>query len=138
MVSSFRVSHIIVKRNHLTSFQFQNGRVGRVTRYYRFSKARLDDQALKIAMLSEPKRQTPTGPPKSPHDPRPATSSGPCHLSHTDPPLAPFDHTLIEPRKLEYRLIGGLRESLMMSHRFGHVWCEGVCAVDLGGSLDAC
>jgi hypothetical protein len=90
-------------------------------------------------MLFEPKGQTPTGPPKFLHHPRPATSSSPYHLWHTSHPLAASDHILVEPRKLGYRLIGVLVESLMMRPRFGHAGCdEGVCAVDLRCSLDAC
>jgi hypothetical protein len=89
-------------------------------------------------MLFEPEGQTPTGPPRFLHHLRPATSSTPYHLSHTDPPLAPSVHMLIEPRKLGHRLIGVLVGSLMTSLRFGHVGRdEGVCDVDLGCSLNA-
>jgi hypothetical protein len=87
---------------------------------------------MNIAMLFEPKGQTPTGPPKFLHHPRPATSSSLYPLSHTSHPLAPSDHILVEPRKLGYRLIGVLVESLMTSLRFGHVGRDkGVCTVGL-------
>jgi len=90
-------------------------------------------------MLFEPKEQTPTGPPKFHHRPRPATSSSPYHLSHTDLPLFLPVRIPAEPHKLGYRLIGVLVGNLMLSLRFGHVGRdEGVCAVDLGCNLNAC
>jgi hypothetical protein len=87
---------------------------------------------MNIAMLFEPKGQTPTGPDKSLHHPRPATSSSLYHLWHTGLPLAPSVHIPVEPRRLGHRLIGVSVESSMMSLRFGHVGRDkGVCTVGL-------
>ena len=90
-------------------------------------------------MLFKPEEQTPTGPPKFLLHPLPATSSAPCHLSHTYLPLFLLVHIPAEPHKLVYRPIGVLVGNLMLSLRFGQGGRdEGVCAVDLGCNLNAC
>jgi hypothetical protein len=136
MFSSLLVSHHIERNSHVDSSQSHNGRVDlrdRILGVFQIP-SRYEDR-----MLFERKGQTPTGPPKFHHHPRPATSSSPYHLSHTSLLLSPSDHIPAEPRKPVHRLIGVLVESLMMSHRFGHVGGdEGVCTVDLRYSLNAC